>query len=130
MARKYIRDTAGRFSGGGGKVSSGRGGKGGQPKANTKTPAPSPAKAATSKGANAIKAGPRVPPRMESKPAGNKLNSAERAYAEIKAQKSKFKSDRKVIEEMTRRGFLKGNDPQGQMIRIARSARMKQGGTY
>jgi hypothetical protein len=67
---------------------------------------------------------------MGAKPAGRKLNAAEKAYAEIKAQKSKFKSDRKVIEEMTRRGFLKGSDPQGQMIRIARSTRIKQGGTY
>jgi hypothetical protein len=56
-----------------------------------------------------------------------RLNSAERAYMEIKAQKSKFRSDKKVREEMQRRGFLKGRDPQGQLINIASRARRKRG---
>ena len=133
MARKYIRDASGRFSGGSGRVSGGGGkgsSKGGPPRMTSKPPLPPPPKAVTKKGSNAIKPGPKVPTRMDAKPSTRKMNAAEKAYAEIKAQKSKFKSDRKVIEEMTRRGFLKGNDPQGQMIRIARSTRLKQGGTY
>ena len=58
------------------------------------------------------------------------LLAAEKAYGEIKAQKSKFRSDKKVREEMMRRGFLKGNDPQGDLMRIARKYRMRRGGSY
>lgn len=75
-------------------------------------------KSVKAKSANAIKPSPR------------RLNSAEKAYAEIKAQKSKFGSDKKVREEMIRRGFVKGSDPQGQMIKIARTIRLKQGNRY
>lgn len=49
---------------------------------------------------------------------------------EIKAKKSKFRSDKKVREEMQRRGFLKGADPQGQLITIAHRARRKRGMPY
>ena len=116
MARNYQRDSQGRFSGSGGRSSGGSGGasKGG----NKGGPLPPPPKAATKNGANAIKPGPR------------RLNAAEKAYLEIKAQKSKFGSDKKVIAEMARRGFLKGPDPQGQAIRIASSARRKKGSPY
>ena len=86
------------------------------------------------KAANAIKPSPRssearsIPFTTSAKDSkGKRLTSAERAYAEIKAQKSKFRSDKKVIEEMIRRGFLKGKDPQGMMMTIARSTRIKQG---
>jgi len=58
------------------------------------------------------------------------LLAAERAYGEIKAQKSKFRSDKKVREEMIRRGFLQGPDPQGQLISIARRYRLRRGGAY
>lgn len=61
-----------------------------------------------------------------------RLNAAERAYMEITTGKgkSKFRSDRKVREEMQRRGFLKGKDAQGDLITIASRARRKRGGTY
>ena len=138
MARSYTRDSNGRFSGGGGGRSggsSGSGGGGGKKKAANpgpgpmkkpplpppplkKPPLPPPPKAATKKGANAIQPSPR------------RLNAAEKAYLEIKAQKGKFGSDKKVIAEMTRRGFLKGADPQGQAIRIASNARRKKGSPY
>jgi hypothetical protein len=58
------------------------------------------------------------------------LRAAEKAYGEIKAQKSKFRSDKKVREEMIRRGFLKGSDPQGKLIEIGRRYRMRRGSTY
>lgn len=58
------------------------------------------------------------------------LRAAEKAYGEIKAQKSKFGSDKKVREEMIRRGFLKGSDPQGRLIGIAKKYRMRRGGAY
>lgn len=63
-------------------------------------------------------------------PSPRRLTAAEKAYTEIKSQKSKFRSDAKVRAEMQRRGFLKGDDPQGQLINIASSARRKRGGTY
>jgi hypothetical protein len=68
------------------------------------------------------------PPANTIKPSS--LLAAEKAYGEIKAQKSKFRSDKKVREEMIRRGFLKGSDPQGKLIEIARKYRMRRGGTY
>jgi hypothetical protein len=83
-----------------------------------KPPLPPPPKAATKKGANAIQPSPR------------RLNAAEKAFLEIRAQRSKFRSDKKVIAEMMRRGFLKGPDPQGQAINIASSARRKKGSPF
>jgi hypothetical protein len=156
MARSYTRDSNGRFSGGGGGRSggsSGSGGGGGKKKAANpgpgpmkkpplpppplkKPPLPPPPKAATKKGANSIKpsrfseAGIVSSNSSTASGKGKRLTKAEKAYNEIKAQKSKFRSDKKVREEMIRRGWLKGSDPQGQLIRIARSARIKQGGDY
>lgn len=58
-----------------------------------------------------------------------RLNAAERAYMEITTGKgkSKFRSGKKVREEMQRRGFLKGKDVQGQLIKLASNARRKRG---
>lgn len=182
MARKYSRDSIGRFASGGGGRSSGgaiggaaAGGKkktaarvaaapkkkhpGPPPpawskemlaakaksdraskvKAAAATPATAKARTKTkasakAKPANNIQPSPRsIESRSlpftapASKAKGKPLTSAEKAYAEIRAQKSKFRSDKKVREEMMRRGFLKGKDPQGQLLRIGRSARIKQG---
>lgn len=77
-----------------------------------------------SKGRFAATAGSKI------SPSPRRLTAAEKAYTEIKAQKSKFRSDAKVRAEMQRRGFLKGADPQGQLINIASNARRKRGGSY
>ena len=144
----------GGSGGGGGRSGSGGGGSGGggKKKASTpqpgpmkkpplppplkKPPLPPPPKAATKKGANSIKpsrfseAGIVSSNSSTASGKGKRLTKAEKAYNEIMAQKSKFRSDKKVREEMIRRGWLKGNDPQGQLMRIARSSRIKQGGDY
>jgi hypothetical protein len=96
--------------------------------ATTKKPPPPPP---WSKGMLAAKA---KADRQAARPANaikpSSLLAAEKAYGEIKAQKRKFGSDKKVREEMIRRGFLKGNDPQGKLIEIARKYRMRRGRTY
>ena len=144
--------SGGGRSGSGGGGGGGTGGGGGKKKASTpqsgpmkkpplppplkKPPLPPPPKAATKKGANNIKpsrfseAGILSSNSSTASGKGKRLTNAEKAYNEIKAQKSKFRSDKKVREEMIRRGFLKGSDPQGQLMRIARSSRIKQGGDY
>jgi hypothetical protein len=68
--------------------------------------------------------------KSKSKSPSKTLNKTEKAYLEIKSQKSKFKSDRKVFAEMQRRGFLKGADPMGQLIKVASNARTKQGAPF
>jgi hypothetical protein len=87
-------------------------------------------KAAKKAKAPAGKASSGSKPANKVSPSPRRLNAAEKAYAEIKAQKSKFRSDKKVREEMQRRGFLKGPDPQGQLIMIASRARKKKGSPY
>lgn len=77
-----------------------------------------------SKGQFAATAGSKI------SPSPRRLTAAEKAYAEIKAQKSKFRSDAKVQAEMQRRGFLKGADPRGQLINIASSSRRKRGQAF
>ncbi len=68
--------------------------------------------------------------KSKSKSSGKALNNPEKAYLAIKSQKSKFGSDRKVFAEMQRRGFLKGADPMGQLIKVASNARIKQGAPF
>ena len=67
-------------------------------------------------------------------PSPRRLSAAEKDYAEITGpgNKSKFRSSKKVREEMQRRGFLKGADPQGELIQLADTVRRKkgQGGMY
>jgi hypothetical protein len=100
------------------------------PTASRKAPPP-PAWSAAMKAAAARK-------QTGGKPANNisasprRLNAAERAYIDITTGKgkSKFRSDKKVREEMQRRGFLTGKDAQGDLITIASRARRKRGGTY
>ena len=154
MARKYSRDSRGRFAsgGGGGRSASGGTGKaaiGGaskgnagkkkavtQPMATTRKPPPPPpwskamlaAKARDDKASMARAAAVKKAPANAIKPSS--LRAAEKAYGEIRAQKSKFRSDKKVKEEMIRRGFLKGSDPQGQLIAIGRRYRMRRGSPY
>jgi hypothetical protein len=104
-------------------------------KASSKPGLPPPIPQKLLKAANAARAGAAAR-RKASEPA-NKIvgsprrhNAAEAAYWQIKTGKgrSKFNSDKKVREEMQRRGFLKGSkDPQGDLIRIASSARRKKG---
>lgn len=67
------------------------------------------------------------------RPSPRRHTAAEAAYWDIKngKGKSRFRSDKKVREEMRRRGFLKDSkDPQGDLIKIARSARRKKGSWY
>jgi hypothetical protein len=117
--RKYNRDSRGRFasSGGGGGKSAGKASK------------PAASSAPKAKGSGRGKAKPADAPKAANKIAASprRLNKAEQDYAEISAQKSKFRSDKKVREEMMRRGHLKGSDPQGELIRIAVSTRSKKG---
>jgi hypothetical protein len=72
------------------------------------------AKAGKPKAANKVSASPR------------RLSKAEQDYADIRSQKSKFRSDKAVRAEMQRRGHLKGKDPQGELIGIAANARGKK----
>ena len=130
----------------------------GKPKAKSKTaskPAPATRKPVTRKPQGTTTKKPALPPRIPEnllKAAGvaragaavrradgpankiaaspRRLNAAESAYVQITTGKgrSKFKSDRKVREELQRRGFLKGSkDPQGDLIRIAAQVRRKKG---
>jgi hypothetical protein len=117
--RKYNRDARGRFasSGGGGGKSAGKPSK------------PAASSAPKAKGSGRGKAKPADAPNAANKVSASprRLTKAEQAYMEIKAQKSKFRSDKKVREEMQRRGFLKSSDPQGELIKLAYNARAKKG---
>jgi hypothetical protein len=70
---------------------------------------------------------PKAKPANKIAPSPRRANVAEAAYREIRSQKSKFGSDKKVMAEMERRGFLNAKDKRGQMIRIASNSRRKQG---
>jgi hypothetical protein len=139
--RRYARDARGRFASTGATARGGRlktpsggkratvtasangGGKGTiskpaglQPGAIKPKPQAKPAaKASAPKATNKVSASPR------------RLSKAEQDYMDIQSQKSKFRSDKKVREEMQRRGHLKGSDPQGDLIKIAYTARAKKG---
>lgn len=144
MARKYSRDNRGRFASGGGG-STARGGRlrtaGGNKRATQTMKAQGAGGAGVMKGAVKRDLGamakvgkPAAAPAKTAPTGGNKIaasprrfNAAERAYAEISQQPSKFRSDAQVRAEMQRRGFLKGKDTQGDLINIARAARMKAG---
>lgn len=140
MTRKYTRDNRGRFASGGGGATA-RGGRlrtaGGNKRATQTMKAQGAGGAGVMKGKVQRDAGAmakRSAPAAKAPAAGNKvaaspmrMNAAEKAYAEIKQQRSKFGSDAKVRAEMQRRGFLKGKDAQGELINIAASARKKAG---
>jgi hypothetical protein len=115
--RKYNRDSRGRFasSGGGGGKSAGKASK----------PAASSAPKGSGRGKSKAAEAPKAANKVSASP--RRLTKAEQAYMEIKAQKSKFRSDKKVREEMQRRGFLKSGDPQGELIKLAYNARAKKG---
>ena len=122
MARKYARDNRGRFSSkGGGK------GKGATPP----PPPPKPSNADYKRAAAGAKAKASVKaskgPANKVVPSPKRFNAAEKAYAEILQQPSKFRSDRQRRAELQRQGFLKGKDVQGEAIRLARSVRVKAG---
>lgn len=112
MARRYVRDRRGRFASVGATARGGR-------LTNLKGERYATETKAIAGGAPAGT--------VKAKPKSSK-GAAERAYLEIRAGKGgKRLSDRKVMEEMQRRGFLKGGDVQGQMINIAANARKMAG---
>ena len=141
MARSYKRDASGRFSSTGGgsgkgksKASGGSKGKaaGGVPSGGKPPPPAAKEAKATKKDAKPAKESAK--PANKVAPSPRRLSAAEKAYAEITGpgNKSKFRSSKKVREEMQRRGFLKGADPQGELIQLADTVRRKkgQGGMY
>ncbi len=137
MARTYRRDARGRFTSGGGSGQTG--GRGARLKGGGAKRAGGGAKMTVAKAGGTVAKPSRPPsankpsapkPANKIAPSPRRPNAAERAYMEIKngKGKSKFRSDKKVLEEMQRRGFLKGKDPQGQLINIASQARRKKAG--
>ena len=124
MARTYKRDANGRFSGSGGGSKGGKGGKGA--KAAAGGPPPPPPGLSKTQWAKVNSASGKPSNKVSSSP--RRLSKAERDYLDITAQRSKFRSDSKVREEMKRRGHFKGSkDVQGDLIKLSGTVNSKIG---
>jgi hypothetical protein len=124
MTRTYKRDANGRFSGSGGGSKGGKGGKSAKPAAGG--PPPPPPGLSKAQWAKVNSTASKPSNRVSSSP--RRLSKAERDYLDIKSQRSKFRSDAKVREEMKRRGHFKGSkDVQGDLIKLAGNVRSKTG---